>query len=112
MPKYKVEMIVEVIDGHPRKWIAETVEMALEDGEDILSWSVEEIEDEAENDEIGSSDSRYCCPDCGSFSNSIDCDACDVALLKKVRKWGRLECRLIENEKRLYVERSKDKEKR
>ncbi len=37
MPKYKVEMIVEVIDGHPRKWIAETVEMALEDGEDILA---------------------------------------------------------------------------
>tara|TARA_R110002020_G_scaffold333144_1_gene548543 strand:+ start:158 stop:304 length:147 start_codon:yes stop_codon:yes gene_type:complete len=45
MPKYKIEMIVEIIEGHPRKWIAETVEMALEDGEDILEWSVEEIED-------------------------------------------------------------------
>lgn len=117
MPKYKVEMIVEVIDGHPRKWIAETVEMALEDGEDILSWSVEEIEDEAENDEIGSSDSRYCCPDCGSFSNSIDCDACDVAKAKLdfaigEVDWGNVEQGLIENEKRLYVERSKDKEKR
>ena len=51
MTKYKVEMIIEVIDGHPRKWIAETVEMALEDGEDILEWSVEEIEDEGESDD-------------------------------------------------------------
>jgi len=45
MPKYKVEMIVEVIEGHPRKWIADTVQMALEDGEDVLEWNVEEIED-------------------------------------------------------------------
>ena len=45
MTKYKVEMIVEVIDGDPRKWIAETVNDALKDGEDILEWSVEEIED-------------------------------------------------------------------
>ena len=51
MPKYKIEMIVEVIVGHPRKWIAETVNDALTDGEDILEWSVEEIEDEGESDD-------------------------------------------------------------
>ena len=45
MSKYKIEMIVEV-NGHPRKWIPETVAMSLEDGEDILKWSIEEVEDE------------------------------------------------------------------
>ena len=45
MSKYKVEMIVEVNEGHPRKWIPETVAMSLEDGENILEWSIEEVED-------------------------------------------------------------------
>ena len=44
MSKYKIEMIVEV-NGHPRKWIPETVAMSLEDGENILEWSIEEVED-------------------------------------------------------------------
>ena len=46
MTTYKIEMIVEVNEGHPRKWIPETVAMGLEDGEDILEWSIEEVEDE------------------------------------------------------------------
>ena len=46
MSKYKVEMIVEIKEGHPRKWIPETIEMGLEDGEDILEWSIEEVESE------------------------------------------------------------------
>ena len=46
MSKYKVEMIVEVNEGHPRKWIPEAVAMGLEDGENILEWSIEEVEDE------------------------------------------------------------------
>ena len=45
MSKYKIEMIVEV-NGHPRKWIPETVAMSLEDGEDILEWDIKEIDDE------------------------------------------------------------------
>jgi hypothetical protein len=51
MPKYKIEMIIEVIDGHPRKWMCWDVIDALKDGEDILEWSVEEIEDEGESDD-------------------------------------------------------------
>ena len=46
MSKYKVEMIVEVNERHPRKWIPETVAMSLGDGEDILEWDIKEIEDE------------------------------------------------------------------
>jgi len=46
MSKYKVEMIVEIKEGHPRKWIPEAVAMSLEDGEDILEWSIEEVSDE------------------------------------------------------------------
>lgn len=48
MSKYKVEMIVEVNEGHPRKWIPETIEMGLEDGEEILEWDITEIENESE----------------------------------------------------------------
>ena len=48
MSKYKVEMIVEIKEGHPRKWIPETIEMGLEDGEEILEWDITEIEDESE----------------------------------------------------------------
>ena len=46
MNKYKVEMIIEVNEGHPRKWIPETIAMSLEDGEDILEYNIEEIEND------------------------------------------------------------------
>ena len=45
MPVYKVEMTIEVIDGDPRKWISETVNDVLKDGEDILEWSIEKMEE-------------------------------------------------------------------
>ena len=48
MSKYRVEMIVEIKEGHPRKWIPETIEMGLEDGEEILEWDITEIENESE----------------------------------------------------------------
>ena len=51
MPKYKIEMIIEVIDGHPRKWLPESIAEQLNDGEDILEWNIEEIEDEGESDD-------------------------------------------------------------
>jgi hypothetical protein len=53
MTKYKVEMILELTDyaGHPRKWLAESIAEQLNDGEDILEWNIEEIEDEAGNDD-------------------------------------------------------------
>ena len=56
MSKYKVEMIVEVNEGHPRKWIPETVAAGLEDGEDILEWSIEEIDDQQFSDLFGLTD--------------------------------------------------------
>jgi hypothetical protein len=46
MSKYKVEMIVEVKEGHPRKWLPETIAEQLCDGEDILEWDIKEVEDE------------------------------------------------------------------
>jgi hypothetical protein len=51
MPKYKIEMIVEVIGGNFRWGVLQSVRHALKDGEDILKWSVEEIEDEGESDD-------------------------------------------------------------
>jgi len=48
MSKYKVEMIVEVTDGHPRKWLPESIAEQLNEGEDILEWDITEIEDESE----------------------------------------------------------------
>ena len=49
-------MIVEVNEGHPRKWIPETVASGLEEGEDILEWSIEEIDDEEFSDLFGLTD--------------------------------------------------------
>ncbi len=46
MSKYKVEMIVEVKEGHPRKWLPETIAEQLSDGEDILEWDIKELEHE------------------------------------------------------------------
>ena len=45
MPKYKIEMIVDINEGHPRKWIPETIAEQLNEGEDILEWDIKEIED-------------------------------------------------------------------
>ncbi len=56
MSKYKVEMIVEVNEGHPRKWIPDAVSAGLEDGEDILEWSIEEIDDQEFSDLFGLTD--------------------------------------------------------
>ena len=44
--KYKVEMIVEINEGHPRKWIPESIEEQLTEGEDILEWSITEVEED------------------------------------------------------------------
>ena len=41
---YKVEMIIEVNEGHPRKWLPESIAEQLNDGENILEWSIEEIQ--------------------------------------------------------------------
>ena len=46
MSKYRVEMIIEVNEGHPRKWIPESIAEQLNEGEDILEWDIKEIEDE------------------------------------------------------------------
>ncbi len=44
--KYKIEIIIELKEGHPRKWIPETIAEQLNDGEYIWEWNIEEIEDE------------------------------------------------------------------
>ena len=46
MSKYKVEMIIEVNEGHPRKWLPEWIAEQLHEGEDILEYSIREIENE------------------------------------------------------------------
>ena len=51
MRKFKVEMVIEVNAGHPRKWLPESIAEQLNDGEDILEWNIEEIEDEGESDD-------------------------------------------------------------
>ena len=45
--KYKIEMIIELKEGHPRKWIPQTIEDQLyQKGESILKLDIKEIEDE------------------------------------------------------------------
>ena len=44
--KYKVEMVIEVIGRHPRKWITETIAEQLYDGEDILECNIVKIDDD------------------------------------------------------------------
>jgi len=47
MSKYKIEMIIELKEGHPRKWIPQTIEDQLyQKGESILELDIKEIEDE------------------------------------------------------------------
>ena len=40
--KYKVTLYLEA-NTHPRKWIPETIWEALEDGEDILDYRIEQM---------------------------------------------------------------------
>tara|TARA_Y100000296_G_C5041140_1_gene189928 strand:- start:251 stop:469 length:219 start_codon:yes stop_codon:yes gene_type:complete len=42
---YKVELIVKVNEGHPRKWIIDAITDQLNDGEDVLEWDITEIEE-------------------------------------------------------------------
>ena len=44
MRKYKVEMIIEVNEGHPRIWIPESIAEQLNEGEAILEWDIKEVE--------------------------------------------------------------------
>lgn len=46
--KYKVTLYLEA-NTHPRKWIPETIWEALDDGEDILNYRIEQYEED--NDE-------------------------------------------------------------
>jgi len=48
--KYKVEMTVEVKEGHPRKWIPESIAEQLSEGEDILEWNITEVEENPKKD--------------------------------------------------------------
>jgi len=56
MSKYKVEMIVEVNEGDPVGWVLDAVSAGLEDGEDILEWSIDEIDDQEFSDLFGLTD--------------------------------------------------------
>ena len=41
--RFKVYMTLET-DDNPRKWLFETIDQALEEGEDIIEWEVEPTE--------------------------------------------------------------------
>ena len=43
--KYKITLHIEA-DTHPRKWIPETIQYALEDTESIIDCQVEQIDEE------------------------------------------------------------------
>ena len=43
--KYKITLYLEA-NTHPRKWIPETIWEALDDGEDILDYRIEQIVEE------------------------------------------------------------------
>jgi len=47
--KYKVTLILEA-DSHPRKWLPETIWEALEDGEDILDYRIEQVTEEDDDE--------------------------------------------------------------
>lgn len=48
MAQYKVTMVLEVVDGHPRKWLADAIWENLNEGEDILELEIETLDDDAE----------------------------------------------------------------
>ena len=73
MTRYKVSFEIEVNEGHPRKWIPETVAQGLEAGEDIDNWTFEEMPDQPEQPSPESSpktlpDAKGAmrCPCCGA----------------------------------------------
>lgn len=45
MSKYKVTLYLEA-NTHPRKWVPETIWEALGDGEDILDYRIEGLDNE------------------------------------------------------------------
>ena len=45
MAFYKVTMILEVVEGHPRNWVAEAIWDNLNEGEDIQEIAYEELVD-------------------------------------------------------------------
>jgi hypothetical protein len=44
MATYKVELVLEVNEGHPRKWLLDAINECLQPGEDILDYSIEEMQ--------------------------------------------------------------------
>ena len=48
MAVYKITMLVNVEEGHPRKWIVEAVEQNLDAdaGDEFLEYSIEKVDDE------------------------------------------------------------------
>ena len=47
--KYKVTLLIEA-DTHPRKWLPEIIWEALEDGEDILDYRIEQVTEEDDDE--------------------------------------------------------------
>ena len=45
MAFYKITMILEVAEGHPRKWVGDAIECNLNEGEDIIEIDCEELVD-------------------------------------------------------------------
>ena len=47
MQRYKITMVLELDDdcNHPRKWLAETIYDALQEGEDLVEIEFEEVVD-------------------------------------------------------------------
>ena len=43
MSEYKIHLTIKS-DTHPRKWLIEAVNEALNDDEDILEWEIESME--------------------------------------------------------------------
>lgn len=48
---YRVTFDIVLKEGHPRKWIPDTVSQGLEEGEDILNWDFREITTEVDSNE-------------------------------------------------------------
>ena len=44
MAIFKVTMVIEVNEGHPRKWVADAISECLDLDEDILDIDFEELE--------------------------------------------------------------------
>lgn len=44
MATYKIELVLTVNEGHPRKWLADAIYANLNEGEDIEDISFEEMQ--------------------------------------------------------------------